>query len=84
MQYPSDDCARAEALFVSCLQASDQLTPEIVSAAVAATLGEYGPDGCAAAVAFEFGEHPDMAARRMAWARCQLDKEVSTAGLCAA
>jgi hypothetical protein len=84
MQYPSDDCARAEALFVSYLQASDLLTPEIVSAAVTATLSAHGPDGCAAAVAFEFGEHPDTAARRMAWARILLQKAINRADLQAA
>jgi hypothetical protein len=29
----------------------------------------HGSDGCAAVVAAEFGDHPEVAVRRMCWAR---------------
>lgn len=64
-----DDVMRAEALFVSHLQASDPLTPEVVDDTVATLLRRDGPCECAARMAYEFGEHPDTAVRRMRWAR---------------
>jgi hypothetical protein len=36
--------------------------------AVARTLRRLGIQGCAAEVAGEFGDHPDSAVERMAWA----------------
>lgn len=62
----------AEALFVSDLQPSQSPTADMVQAAVTATVLRYGSDGCAAAVATEFGDHPDSAVRRMTWARAVL------------
>nr|BFE63863.1 hypothetical protein GCM10020063_083890 [Dactylosporangium thailandense] len=62
------DAARAEALFASALQASQEPTPLQVRAAVTTTLRRYGVNGCAARVAGEFGEYPETAARRMSWA----------------
>ena len=64
----SDDI-RTEALFVSDLQRSQQPTAELIRAAVTATVDRLGPNGCAALVAQEFGEHPDCALGRMRWAR---------------
>jgi hypothetical protein len=32
----------------------------------------HGSDGCAAGVAEEFGEHPDIAVRRMHWVHDEL------------
>jgi len=61
---------RAEALFVSDVQPSDPVTPATVEAAVQQSFSQYGPDGCAERVAQEFGEHPEIAAGRMAWALC--------------
>ena len=58
----------AEALFVSDLQPSERPSRETVEQAVTAMILRYGSDGCAAAVAVEFGDHPDMAVARMAWA----------------
>jgi len=58
---------RAEALFVSTLQRSERPTPGQLCEAISATLGRYGPRGCAAIVAQEFGEHPTEAVRRMSW-----------------
>ncbi|MEV6928829.1 hypothetical protein AB0M46_30665 [Dactylosporangium sp. NPDC051485] len=62
------DTVRAEALFASVLQASQEPTPTQVRAAVTSTLRRYGVNGCAARVAGEFGEYPETAATRMAWA----------------
>ncbi|WP_035856146.1 MULTISPECIES: hypothetical protein [Cryptosporangium] len=59
----------AEALFASALQPSDRPTPEQVRAAIAgALLTCGGADGCAARLAAEFGEHPEIAVLRMQWA----------------
>jgi hypothetical protein len=52
--------ARAEALFASPLQRSDEPS----SAAVAA----FGIRGCAARVAQAYGEYPETAVLRMRWA----------------
>ena len=62
------DDVRTEALFVSDLQRSQQPTPELIRAAVTATVDRLGEHGCAELVAQEFGEHPDCAPRRMRWA----------------
>jgi hypothetical protein len=58
----------AEALFCSCLQASQHPTMNQIASAVQTMLGTYGPNGCAATVAQEFGEHPEIAVSRMSWA----------------
>ncbi|WP_433055301.1 hypothetical protein [Dactylosporangium sp. CS-033363] len=62
------DTVRAEALFASALQASQEPTPLQVRTAVTTTLRRYGVNGCTARVAGEFGEYPESAARRMSWA----------------
>ena len=62
------EAVRAEALFASFLQSSDVPSVTEVRGAVAATLRRLGIRGCAAEVAGEYGEHPDTAAARMAWA----------------
>lgn len=59
----------AEALFASDLQPSQQPTPAQVRAAIDAMVTRYGTVGCAACVAVEYGDHPETAMRRMAWAR---------------
>jgi hypothetical protein len=59
---------RAEALFASPLQASEHPSTDQVRRAVATTLQRLGTDGCAACLAAEFGDHPDLAATRMTWA----------------
>jgi hypothetical protein len=61
--------ARADALFASALQRSDQASSQQVRQAIATALGAYGPHGCAARVAQAYGEHPETAASRMRWAR---------------
>ena len=61
------ECVRAEALFASDLQSSEQPSSERVRSAVMQTVRKLGPRGCAAAVAQEFGEHPETAVGRMSW-----------------
>ena len=61
--------ARADALFASTLQRSDEPTAAQVHRAVAAALAAFGIRGCAAQVAQEYGEHPETAMHRMRWAR---------------
>ena len=63
------EAVRTEALFVSDLQRSQQPTPELIRAAVTATVDRLGEARCAELVAQEFGEHPDCAIGRMQWAR---------------
>jgi uncharacterized protein YheU (UPF0270 family) len=59
----------AEALFVSDLQPSQHPSPQTLEDAVTAMILRHGSDGCAAAVAEEFGDHPESAVQRMCWAR---------------
>jgi hypothetical protein len=60
---------RADALFVSPLQRSDEPAAGQVRQAVAAAIRQWGGNGCAGRVAQEYGDHPDLAAARMRWAR---------------
>ena len=62
------EAARADALFASTLQPSASPSPDEVRRAVAASLRRLGVRGCAAHVAAEFGDHPEIAAPRMSWA----------------
>jgi len=62
------EVVRAEALFASNLQSSDAPAARQVRYAVATTLRRLGIRGCATQVAGEFGEHPETAVARMAWA----------------
>ena len=59
----------ADALFVSALQRSDELSAAQIRQAIAAAVGAFGCLGCAERVAQEFGDHPETAAARMRWAR---------------
>ena len=61
--------ARADALFVSALQRSQEPSATQVRQAIAAAIREFGARGCAARVAQAYGEHPETAAPRMRWAR---------------
>ena len=65
----SANVARREALFVSALQPSDAPTADMIARAVMSALRRFGPRGCAARIAQEFGDHPETAAARMRWAR---------------
>jgi hypothetical protein len=60
---------RAEALFASMLQRSEECTVAQVRDAVTAAVRQFGSRGCAARMAQEFGDHPDAAVARMRWAR---------------
>jgi hypothetical protein len=58
---------RAEALFVSDVQSSECLDSRGIRGAVMRSVRRHGPRGCAALVAHEFGEHPEIAVSRMSW-----------------
>jgi hypothetical protein len=73
------DDVRTGALFVSHVQRSQQPTPEIIRAAVNATVDRLGEHGCAELVAQEFGEHPDCALGRMRWARTEVRRAYEAA-----
>ena len=64
--------ARADALFASPLQRSDQPTVAEIHQAIAAALAAFGIRGCAARVAQAYGEHPETAGPRMRWARAAI------------
>jgi hypothetical protein len=72
--------ARCEALFVSPLQASDALTPEAVTEAINRAIRQLGSRGCAARMAQEFGEHPDLAVLRMRWVQRLVTEVFSSIG----
>jgi hypothetical protein len=62
--------ARAEALAVSSARQTDSLDRAAVDAVIRTTMAVYGGvRGCAAALAQAFGDHPEVAAPRMRWAR---------------
>jgi hypothetical protein len=63
----------AEALFVSDLEPSQNPSVQMIRDAIDRTTQRYGPEGCAARMASEFGEHPDLAVRRMIWVRRIMD-----------
>jgi hypothetical protein len=65
----SISAARADALFASVLQRSDEPSAAQIHQAIAATVRTFGTRGCAAQVAQVYGEHPEIAVPRMRWAR---------------
>jgi hypothetical protein len=67
--HPSNSAVCADALFLSALQRSDNLSTRQVRKAIAAAVRAHGGAGCAQQVAQEFGDHPEIAAARMQWAR---------------
>jgi hypothetical protein len=75
---------RAEALFVSTLQGSDDPSARQVQDAIAAAIREFGRQGCAERVAQEFGDHPEIAVPRMRWARHTAGEAFSAPGSTAA
>lgn len=75
IHHPSIRAARADALFVSALQRSDEPTASQVQQAVAAAVRAFGSRGCIERVAQEFGDHPEVAMARMRWA-CTLTGQV--------
>jgi hypothetical protein len=84
MRSPANDLtlstARADALFASSLQRSDEPTPVQVHQAIAAALVAFGIQGCAARVAQAYGEHPETAVPRMRWARTTVTHAPVTRG----
>jgi hypothetical protein len=69
MHHLSISAVRADALFVSALQRSEEPSTGQVRQAVAAAVRAFGGRGCAERVAQEFGDHPETAVARMRWAR---------------
>ncbi|MFZ0185504.1 MAG: hypothetical protein WAL72_00970 [Streptosporangiaceae bacterium] len=67
--HPVPSAVRADALFASVLQRSDNPSAGQVRKAIAAAVRAYGGLGCVQRVAQEFGDHPEAAADRMRWAR---------------
>jgi hypothetical protein len=72
---------RCEALFASTVQSSEQPSGRILEDAIRRTVRQLGSRGCAAQVAQEFGDHPETAVVRMRWARAQVARLVTEAGL---
>ena len=69
MYHLSISAVRADALFVSALQRSEELSTGQVRQAIASAVRAFGSRGCVERVAQEFGDHPDTAVVRMRWAR---------------
>jgi hypothetical protein len=62
--------ARAAALFVSDLSAADRPTRAQAELAILRSIRAHGGSrGCIAEMAAYYGDYPDLAARRMVWAR---------------
>lgn len=62
--------ARAEALFTSTLPTGSRPHRGIVDGVIRTAVRAHGGiRGCAAEVAAEYGDHPEVAVRRMRWAR---------------
>jgi len=62
--------ARAEALFTSQLATGSRPTYDVVETAIRIAVRTHGGvRGCAADVAAEYGDYPELAAPRMRWAR---------------
>jgi hypothetical protein len=71
--------ARADALFASALQRSEHPTARQIEQAIAAAIHDFGNLGCAARVAQEYGEHPEIAVARMRWVRTVCDRPLALA-----
>ena len=76
----SMDVVRAEALFVSTLQPSDEPGPAQIRHQVTRVVRDLGVRGCAERVAQEFGDHPELAIVRMRWARGLVDSTFGPTG----
>jgi hypothetical protein len=79
------DTVRADALFASALQCSDEPSAAQIRQAITTVASALGCTGCAAQVAQEYGEHPETAAARMRWARAAVAGAFDgSSGSCAA
>jgi pyruvoyl-dependent arginine decarboxylase (PvlArgDC) len=68
--------ALADALFTSALSARCEHTRTEIATAIGYAISTHaGIGGCAAEVAAAYGEHPEMAARRMRWARAVIGRQ---------
>ena len=67
--------ARAEALFASTARTGQRLGRDEIATVIRGAVSRYGGiQGCAAEMAFAYGDHPEAAAERMRWARrCVLE-----------
>jgi hypothetical protein len=79
--YPSISTTRADAVFASALQRSDQPTAAQVRQAIAGAIHAFGARGCAAQVAQAYGEHPETAVLRMRWARAVVEGDGDVGGV---
>lgn len=66
--------ARADALFASDLSVSTEPDRATVADAIRRTVRTRHIAGCVEFVAAEYGEHPETAVGRMAWALAVVDK----------
>jgi len=80
MQDLSVSAVRADALFVSALQRSEEPSTGQVRQAVATAIRTFGGRGCAERVAQEFGDHPEVAVARMRWASRTADEAFGSSG----
>jgi len=55
---PAASHARHAALFASALQPSDTPDAGMIAAAISSAVHRFGPRGCTALMAQEFGDHP--------------------------
>ena len=69
--------ARADALFASTLQRTDDPSTAQIRQAISMAIRARGAGGCAAEVAQAYGEHPETAAPRMRWARAEVTRAFS-------
>lgn len=65
--------ARVEALFAAPVTPSDAPNPARVNELIHFAWRRFGVKGCTRIVATEFGDHPDIACPRMAWAISLVD-----------
>jgi hypothetical protein len=68
-RHPSISAVRADALFASPVQRSDEPSAAQIQQAITAAIRAFGVLGCAAQVGHAYGDHPEIAATRMRWAR---------------
>ena len=79
MNHLSISAARTDTLF-SALQLIDEPSAGQIRQSVAVAVHQFGSRGCAARVAQEFGEHPELAAERMRWARQAVARGIRRTG----
>jgi hypothetical protein len=84
MHHRRNSAVRAGALFVSPLQRSGEPSARQVREAVAASIREFGRQGCSERIAQEFGDHPETAVLRMRWARQMAGEAFAEHGTAAA